>query len=151
MLARLTGDVHAIETLLLSAVGELVQAAARLLFFAGALFLLSWKLALASLIVVPVFYFAAHRFARLARRAARERRRRSGSLTAVAEEALANAALVQAANAQEHELARFRRENEGTIARRAGRHAHRRAVRAGDRPDRAGRRGAHHRARHAGR
>ena len=74
------------------------------------------KLALASLFVVPVFAFAAQRFARLARRAARERRRRSGSLTAVAEESLANAALVQAANAQDREAARFRRESEGAIA-----------------------------------
>ena len=48
VLARLTGDLHAIETLLLNALAEAVQAAARLLFFAGALFLLSWKLALAS-------------------------------------------------------------------------------------------------------
>ena len=116
VLARLTSDVHAIETMLLSAAGELVQAGARLIFFGGALFLLSWKLALASLVVVPLFYFAAHRFARLARRAARERRRRSGSLTAVAEEALGNAALVQAAGTQDRELARFRRENEGAIA-----------------------------------
>ena len=115
VLARLTGDVHAIETLLLSAAGELVQAAARVLFFGGALFLLSWRLALAALVVVPVFAFAAHRFARLARRAARERRRRSGSLTAVAEEALGNVALVQAAGTQEHELARFRRESEGKL------------------------------------
>ena len=150
VLARLTGDVHAIETLLLSAAGELVQAAARILFFGGALFLLSWKLALASLVVVPVFAFAAHRFARLSRRAARERRRRSGSLTAVAEEALANAALVQAAGTQDRELARFRRENEGKLRGRAGRHADLRPVRAGDRPDRAGRRRARHRARHAG-
>jgi ABC-type multidrug transport system fused ATPase/permease subunit len=116
VLARITGDVHAVETLLLSAAGEAVQAAARLLFFGGALFLLSWKLALASLVVVPVFYVAARSFARLARRAARERRRRSGSLSAVAEEALANAALVQSANAQDRELARFRRESEGAIA-----------------------------------
>ena len=116
VLARLTGDVHAIETLLLSAVAELVQALARLVFFAGALCLLSWKLALASLVVVPLFYFAARRFARLARRAARERRRRSGSLTAVAEESLANTALVQSANAQEQELERFRRENKGAMA-----------------------------------
>jgi ATP-binding cassette subfamily B protein len=115
VLARLTGDVHAIETLLLSAAGEAIQAVARLLFFGGALFLLSWKLALASLVVVPVFYFAARRFARLARRAARERRRRSGSLSAVAEEALANAALVQSANTQDRELARFRRESEGAM------------------------------------
>jgi ATP-binding cassette subfamily B protein len=116
VIARLTGDVRAIETMLLSALGEVVQAGARLLFFTGALFLLSWKLALASLVVVPLFYFAATRFARLSRRAARERRRRSGSLTAVADEALANAALVQSANTQGHELGRFKRENEGKIA-----------------------------------
>ena len=60
------------------ALAEAVQAAARLLFFAGALFLLSWKLALASLIVIPPLYWAAKSFGRLARRAARERRRRSG-------------------------------------------------------------------------
>src|SRR5918998_1256257 len=60
VIARLTSDVHAIETLLLSALGELIQAGARLLFF--------------------------------------------------------TAALVQSANAQEHELGRFRRENEGAIA-----------------------------------
>ena len=116
VLARVTSDVHAIETLLLSALAEVVQAAARIFFFAGALALLSWKLALASLVVVPVFAYAAQRFARLARRAARERRRRSGSLTAVAEESLTNAALVQSANAQEREAARFRRESEGAIA-----------------------------------
>ena len=85
------------------------------MFFAGALALLSWKLALISLVVVPLFMWAARSFARLARRAARERRRRSGTLTVVAEEALGNAALVQASNAQDRELARFRRENEGAI------------------------------------
>jgi ATP-binding cassette, subfamily B, bacterial len=115
VLARVTGDVHAVETLLLSALGEVIQAAARLVFFVGALFLLSWKLALASLVVVPVFYVATRHFARLARRAARERRRRSGSLTAVAEEALGNAALVQSTNNQGRELARFRRENKGAM------------------------------------
>jgi ABC-type multidrug transport system fused ATPase/permease subunit len=116
VLARLTGDLRAVETLLLSALAEFVQALARLFFFAGALFLLSWKLALASLVVLPPLYWAARHFGRLARRAARERRRRSGSVGAVLEEALANTALVQAANAQEHEQARLRRENEGAIA-----------------------------------
>jgi ABC-type multidrug transport system fused ATPase/permease subunit len=115
LLARLTGDVHAVETLLLSALGELVQCAARLVFFAGALALLSWKLALVSLVVVPLFVWAARSFARLSRRAARERRRRSGTLTVVAEEALGNAALVQASNAQGRELARFRRESQGAV------------------------------------
>ena len=65
---------------------------------------------------MPLCFFAARSFARLSRRAAREARRRSGSLTAVAEEALGNAALVQSANTQGRELARFEREAEGKIA-----------------------------------
>ena len=57
ILARITGDVRAIETLVLSALGELVTAGARVLFFTGALFLLSWKLALAALLVLCVLRF----------------------------------------------------------------------------------------------
>ncbi len=46
----------------------------------------------------------------------REERRRSGSISAVAEESLSNVALVQAYNRQEDEIARFHRENEGNFA-----------------------------------
>ena len=42
-------------------------------------------------------------------------RRRTGSVSAVAEESLSNAALVQAYNRQENEVSRFRRENEGSF------------------------------------
>jgi ATP-binding cassette, subfamily B, bacterial len=111
LLARLTGDVQAIERFLLAALGEGVSAVFRILLFTGALVLLSWKLALAALIVVPLFYLAARSFGRLVKHAAREKRRRSGSLTAVAEEALNMAPLVQTLNRQDAEVARFKREN----------------------------------------
>jgi ATP-binding cassette, subfamily B, bacterial len=111
LLARLTGDVQAIERFLLSALGEGVSAVFRIVLFTGALVLLSWKLALAALVVVPLFYFTARSFGQLVKQAAREKRRRSGSLTAVAEEALNMAPLVQTLNCQDAEVARFRREN----------------------------------------
>ena len=111
LLARLTGDVQAIERFLLGAFGEGVSSLARIAFFTAALVLLSWKLALAALIVAPLFYFAARRFGRLVKHAAREKRRRSGSLTAVAEESLNAAPLVQTLNRQHAEVARFKREN----------------------------------------
>jgi ABC-type multidrug transport system fused ATPase/permease subunit len=111
LLARLTGDVQAIERFLLGALGEGVGALARIVLFAVALVLLSWKLALAALIVAPLFYVTARRFGRLVKHAAREKRRRSGSLTAVAEESLNAAALVQTLNRQDAEVARFKREN----------------------------------------
>ena len=117
VLARLTGDLHAVETLLLSALAEAVQVAARLLFFGAALFLLSWKLALASLVVLPPLWWAARRFeppGAPSRARAPPAQRVGGGV--VLEEALANSALVQSANAQSYEQARLRRENEGAVA-----------------------------------
>lgn len=111
LLARLTGDVGAIERFLLSALSEGVSAIAKIVFFAGALFLLSWKLALASLIVAPLFYVASRRFIGVIKHASREKRRRSGSLSAVAEESLNAAQLTQTINRQDAEVQRFRTEN----------------------------------------
>jgi ABC-type multidrug transport system fused ATPase/permease subunit len=116
LITRLTGDVAAIETFLLTGFAEAIGALARVVFFSAALALLSWKLALASLIVVPLFALAARAFSRLARRAAREKRRRSGSLAALAEEALANFALTQLLNRQRAESARLRAQGEGIVA-----------------------------------
>ena len=88
----------------------------RIVFFAGALFYLSWELALVSLTVLPFFFLSSRRFSRLIKQASREKRRRSGSVSAVAEESLANAHLVQAYNAQELEVERFHRENLASFA-----------------------------------
>jgi ATP-binding cassette, subfamily B, bacterial len=115
VLSRLTGDIQAIESFMLSGVIDGIAATLRILFFASALFVLQWDLALVALLIGPLFFIAAKRFSRLVKHAAREQRRRSGSLSAVAEESLANAALVQASNRQRAEQERFRRENEGMI------------------------------------
>ncbi len=96
VLSRLTGDIQAIESFVLSGVADALSYALRVAFFIGALFWLQWDLALVALIVAPVFYVAAQRTAKLLKRASREKRRRSGSIGAVAEEGLANMALVQA-------------------------------------------------------
>jgi ATP-binding cassette, subfamily B, bacterial len=116
LVQRLGGDVEAIERFVLSGLAEGLQALARVAFFAAALTLLSWKLALASLVVVPLFYAAARWCSRLVKQTARERRRRGGSLAAVAEESLGNAALVQTLNRQETEVDRFRRESAGIMS-----------------------------------
>jgi ATP-binding cassette subfamily B protein len=115
LLARLGGDIQAIESFVLGGLGEVISAIARITFFAGALFLLDWQLALYALVLAPPFYLAARFFARLARQAARAKRRRSGALSAVAEESIANAALVQSFNATDHERRRLLREGEGVV------------------------------------
>jgi ATP-binding cassette subfamily B protein len=116
VLTRLGGDVAAIEAFVLSGVADALAAVLSIGFFVGALFYLQWDLALVSLVVAPLFFLTARRFSGLIKRASREKRRRSGSLGAVAQDTLGNVALVQASNRQAAELERYRREGEGVIA-----------------------------------
>ncbi len=115
LVARLTSDVQAIESFVLSGVADGLSAVLRIIFFSGALFYLQWQLALVALVVTPVFLVVARSFSRLIKQASREKRRRSGSLSAVAEESLANQMLIQASNRETAELERFESENEGII------------------------------------
>jgi len=115
LLSRLTSDIQAIESFILSGIGDALSALVRIVIFGGLLFYLEWRLAIVSLVIAPLFYFAARYFSRLIKHASREKRRRSGSLTAVAEESLGNAALVQSLNRQDDEVARFRHEGERIV------------------------------------
>jgi subfamily B ATP-binding cassette protein MsbA len=115
MIARLSNDIEEIEELMVSEIASALTYLFQLVFFVGALFYLEWRLALVSLFVVPLFLLVARYFSRKLRRATREERRRSGSVSAVAEESLSNSALVQAYNRQDTEVERFRRENEGNF------------------------------------
>src|SRR5215212_1521449 len=115
MIARLSHDIEEIEEILLSETVSATTYLFQFVFFVGALFYLQWQLALVSLFVVPLFLLVARFFSRKIRGATREERRRIGSISAVAQESLSNAALVQAYNRQENEVSRFRRENEGSF------------------------------------
>jgi ATP-binding cassette, subfamily B, bacterial len=115
LVSRMSGDVAAIESVAVAGVANLLSAVFRILFFAGALFYLDWLLALIALVMAPLFWVTARRFSRLVKGAAREKRRRSGSLSAVTEESLANSSLIQAYNRQDVEIERFAREGEGIV------------------------------------
>jgi ATP-binding cassette, subfamily B, bacterial len=114
LISRLTGDIASIEAFVLSGVTDALSYLLRIVFFTAALFYLQWDLALISLVVAPLFWLAAKRFSRLIKIASREKRRRSGSISAVAEESLSNAALVQAYGQENTEVDRFHRENLGS-------------------------------------
>jgi ABC-type multidrug transport system fused ATPase/permease subunit len=115
VIARLSSDLAAIEELLLSGVTSALSYGLRLVFFTAALFYVQWQLALVALIVSPPFWLVARYFSGLIKQASREQRRRSGSISAIAEESLANASLVQAYNREEATLARFHQENLGNF------------------------------------
>ena len=116
LLSRLTSDVNAIEGFVVGGLTNAVAFGAEAAFFTAALFYISWDLALVSLVVAPLFWFVAARFSHLIRDASRERRRRSGTISAVAEESLAGALMVQAYHRHDHEAERFRVQSEANFA-----------------------------------
>ena len=115
IISRLTGDVAAIESVVLSGVIGLIANALKIVVFAGVLFYLDWRLALASLIAVPVFWTTARIFARRIKSASREVRARAGSISVVAEESLGNATLIQAYGRQSAEVDRFAAQSLGSV------------------------------------
>src|SRR5919202_4141378 len=116
VLSRLTGDISAIESFVLSGVTDALSYVLQILFFAGALFYLRWDLALVSLVITPLFWLIARRFSRMIKVASREKRRRSGSISSVAEESLSNIALVQAYGRERTEVERLHHEGVGSFA-----------------------------------
>jgi ATP-binding cassette, subfamily B, bacterial len=116
LISRLTGDIATIEQLVLTGVNLALTYAFQVFFFAGAMFLLNWHLTLTSLIAAPAFLLLSRAFSRRIQAASRERRRRSGSITAVAEENLGNIPLVQAYDRADHEVERFAAENRAAFS-----------------------------------
>ena len=115
LVARLTGDVAEIETLLLAGIVDLLSYLFRIVFFVAALLYLSWQLALLAFVVAPLFWLASHRFAARIKEIAREQRRRSGAISAIAEEILAIVPLIQAYNREQVEIERFHRQGVGNL------------------------------------
>ncbi len=115
-MVRITSDSSAVEGFMISTFRSGVTTVLTAVFYLGALFLLDVQLALSSLVIVPIFWFLAQRFARLIKVTAREQRRRGGSLSAVTEEHLGNAGLVQTFNREADATKQFHQENLGIRA-----------------------------------
>jgi ABC-type multidrug transport system fused ATPase/permease subunit len=111
LVTRISGDVSAIETLLLDGLTRLISYGVQILIFGGLLFYVNWRLALAALVGAPLFVLISRRFSRLIKAASRERRRRSGSVSAAAEASLRSARLITVYGAQDDEAAAYSRES----------------------------------------
>jgi subfamily B ATP-binding cassette protein MsbA len=116
VLTRLTSDVAAVESFMVGQLAGGISAILKLCFFVGALFWLQWELALASLVVVPVFWWVSTRFAEFTRDVSRERRRRGGSLGSLTEESLGNAVLVQSFGREADAVEDYDRQSRGIAA-----------------------------------
>ncbi|MFI9624598.1 ABC transporter ATP-binding protein [Streptomyces sp. NPDC052042] len=107
LVERLTGDVEAIEALVVSGIVQAASALFSTVFYAAAALWLRWDLALATFFMVPLFWFTTRRFAGPLRAVSRRGRAADGAITAVVEETLVNVVLTQAYNRQRDEEERL--------------------------------------------
>ncbi|MER0481520.1 ABC transporter ATP-binding protein [Streptomyces sp. Edi2] len=110
LVERLTGDVDAIEQLVVSGLVQAATAVFGVIFYAGAALWLRWDLALATFALAPLFLVATTRFTRRVKEVSRRERAADGAITSVVEEGLVNVILTQAYNRQRDEQERLRRE-----------------------------------------
>ncbi|MDQ0581906.1 ABC transporter ATP-binding protein [Streptomyces rishiriensis] len=110
LVERLTGDVEAIEQLVVSGVVGTIAAAFSAVFYAAAALWLRWDLALATFVLAPLFLLAARRFSGRIKQASQDERVADGAITSVVEESLGNVVLTQAYNRRRDEERRLDKE-----------------------------------------
>jgi ATP-binding cassette, subfamily B, bacterial len=108
IISRLTNDVEAIDQLVTDGVSSLVQNTLTLIGTAIILFVLDWRLALATLSVIPLMSVATVIFRKRSSRAYRAVRERLGLVTATLAEDIAGMRVVQAFTRERVHVERFR-------------------------------------------
>jgi ABC-type multidrug transport system fused ATPase/permease subunit len=108
IISRLTNDVEALDQLVTDGVTTLVQSTLTLAGTAILLFVLDWRLALATLAVIPVMSVGTILFRIYSARAYAAVRERLGLVTATLAEDIAGMRIVQAFTREERNIANFR-------------------------------------------
>jgi ATP-binding cassette subfamily B protein len=112
VISRLTNDVEALDRLVTEGVQSLLQNTLTLFGSAIILFLLDWRLALATLAVFPLMSIATAFFRRRSSRAYRRVRERLGMVTATLAEDIAGMRVVQSFARERRNAERFRQVND---------------------------------------
>jgi ABC-type multidrug transport system fused ATPase/permease subunit len=112
LISRITNDVEALDQLVTDGVSSLVQNTLTLVGTAVILFVLDWRLALATLAVIPLMSVGTTIFRVRSTRAYREVRERLGLVTATLAEDLAGMRVVQAFTRENANVEHFRQVNE---------------------------------------
>jgi len=108
IISRLTNDVEAIDQLVTDGVTSLVQNSLTLIGTAAILFVLDWRLALATCTVLPLMTIATAMFRKRSARAYAQVRERLGLVTATLAEDIAGMRVVQAFNREQAASDNFR-------------------------------------------
>jgi ATP-binding cassette subfamily B protein len=103
LVVRITGDIDAVENLVIGGVISIVTDVVGIAMFAGTALYLRWDLALVSFAVAPLFWLVTRGFTTPFAKASRRERAGNGKIASVVEENVQNMMLVQAYNRPHNE------------------------------------------------
>lgn len=112
LISRLTSDLEELEWSVLSSLQMLVKDPLMVLFCFVTLLIVSWKLVLLTLLVVPVAYFLIKKVGESLKRNSTKAQKRMGVLLSVCEESIYGLRLIKAFNAEDFVLKKFCKDNE---------------------------------------
>ncbi len=116
MVARLTSDLQLVQQLVVSGLYDLFTNTLTLLGMIVIMFLIDWHLALIALTVMPLLFYVTYHYTSRIRRLSRDQRKREGQVASISQETISSMKIVQAFNAQDHEISRFNEASSKSLA-----------------------------------
>jgi ATP-binding cassette subfamily B protein/subfamily B ATP-binding cassette protein MsbA len=111
LMSRLVNDVDTINSFFSQGISQMIGATFSLIGIVIAMFSVDWRLALATLAIVPVMLLTTGRFSKMARQAFRRTRSTIGDVSADLQEELGGVKVAQAFNRTEENVSRFTERN----------------------------------------
>jgi len=111
LMSRLVNDIDALNSFFTQSLSQLIGAIFSLLGIGIAMMLVSWKLGLAVLLMLPVLLIITNLFSNLARRAFRKTRETIGDVSANIEEQISGVKVAQAFNRTDQNIKEFAERN----------------------------------------
>jgi ATP-binding cassette subfamily B protein len=115
LISRVTTDIDAIQSFIVSGLLSILVDIATILGMIGVLFYLSWQLTLIALAVVPILFAIVFTYTRKVKKASRAVRKQEGKMLSVVQEVLGSIRVVKAFSREDYELHRLEGESLETV------------------------------------
>jgi subfamily B ATP-binding cassette protein MsbA len=111
LISRVTVDIDAIQTFIITGLLGVLVDALTLLGMIAVMFYVNWQFTLIALAVVPPLFFVVYSYTRRVKKASREVRKREGRMLSVLQEVVTSIRVVKAFAREEYEVRRFEGES----------------------------------------
>jgi len=111
LISRVTSDIDAIQTFIVSGLLGILVNVITLVGMIGVMFYINWQFTFIAMAVVPLLFFVVYTYTRRVKSAAREVRKKEGRMVSVVEEVISSMRVVKAFAREDYEVHRFEGES----------------------------------------